>query len=133
MWTHNQWGWSEVHAVIVAIRLIRINKKLLHVLSWKCTIYKISLRKMNYTVLCVEWPPNLSQVSAWSIFSTHLKPSLNKHRALSMDYIAAHDFIDTVLLPIHGHMIELVSIATWGFLEHQKLLPITMHSLFLNC
>ena len=49
-----------------------------------------------------------------SIFYTHLKRSL-KHCAPPMHYITAHDFINSVLLPIliYGHVIELVSIAIW--------------------
>ena len=64
-----------------------------------------------------KWPPNLSQ-SQQSIFSTHLCTLLSvMHlQRIIVDNKLARDFIDTVLLSIYSHVIELVSIAIWWLL-----------------
>ena len=64
-----------------------------------------------------KWPPNLSQ-SQQSIFSTHLCTLLSvMHlQRIIIDNKFAYDFINTVLLSISSHVIELVSIAIWWLL-----------------
>ena len=68
-----------------------------------------------------KWPPNLSQSQQrgqQSIFSTHLCTLLSvMHlQRIIIDNKLAHDFINTVLLSIFSHVIELVSIAIWWLL-----------------
>ena len=68
-----------------------------------------------------KWPPNLSQSQQrgqQSIFSTHLCTLLSvMHlQRIIFDNKLAYDFINTVLLSISSHVIELVSIAIWWLL-----------------
>ena len=67
-----------------------------------------------------KWPPNLSQSQRGqqSIFSTHLCTLLSvMHlQRIIIDNKLAYNFINTVLLSISSHVIELVSIAIWWLL-----------------
>ena len=77
-----------------------------------------------------KWPPNLSQSQQrcqQSIFSTHLCTLLSvMHlQRIIVDNKFAHDFIDTVLLSIYSHVIELVLLSLNTRSYHSDLLTMT--------